>query len=158
MAFQSKLFGGLTAVALMASSTIATAQITAKDPDAILKAMQDFGLVATMGKDDGGDPKISSRVSDTKFWVYFYGCEDNRNCASIMFKAGYDLNNGISALKINEWNRDQRFAKAYIDDEGDPFMEFDVNLAYDGMGEKNFSDNLDWWRLLVEDFEDFIEW
>ncbi len=158
MAFNTKLFSGLTAAAFVASSTIAMAEITAKDPDAILRAMQDFGLVATMGKDDGGDPKISSRVSDTKFSVYFYGCEDNMNCASIMFKAGYDLNNGISALKINEWNRDKRFAKAYIDDEGDPFMEFDVNLAFDGMGEKNFADNLDWWRLLVEDFEEFIEW
>ncbi len=158
MAFQSKLFSGLTAVALVASSTVATAQITARDPDAILQAMLDFDLIAKMGRDEGGDPRISSRISDTKFWVYFYGCEDNRNCASIMFKAGYDLNNGISALKINEWNRDKRFVKAYIDDEGDPFIEFDVNLAYDGMGEKNFMDNLDWWRLMVEDFEDFIEW
>lgn len=158
MTFNTKLFSGLTAAAFVASSTIAMAEITARDADAVMKAMQDFGMVATMGEDSGGDPKISSRLSDTKFSVYFYGCENNLNCASIMFKAGYDLNNGISALKINEWNRDKRFAKAYIDDEGDPFLEMDVNMAFDGLGNKNFADDLDWWRLLVEDFEDFIEW
>jgi len=158
MTFKAKLFTGLTVAVFVVGSTAAMAQITAKNAAAVMKAMQDFGMVATMGKDSGGDPKISSRISDTKFSVYFYGCEDNLNCASIMFKAGYDLNNGISALKINEWNRDKRFAKAYIDDEGDPFLEMDVNMDFDGLGNENFADDLDWWRLLVEDFEDFIEW
>ncbi|MCF6315391.1 MAG: YbjN domain-containing protein [Marinosulfonomonas sp.] len=158
MNFHTKLFGGFATAALIASSTIATAEITATDANVVMKAMQDFGLVATMGVDGQGDPKVSSRVSDTKFSVYFYGCQDNDNCSSILIKAGYDLNNGISALKINEWNREKRFAKAYIDDEGDPFLEMDVNLDFDGVGNKNFEDTLDWWRLLVEDFEEFIDW
>lgn len=158
MNFHTKLFGGLATAAMIASSTIATAEITATDANVVMKAMQDFGLVATMGVDGQGDPKVSSRVSDTKFSVYFYGCQDNDNCSSILIKAGYDLNNGISALKVNEWNREKRFAKAYIDDEGDPFLEMDVNLDFDGVGNKNFEDTLDWWRLLVEDFEEFIDW
>ncbi len=158
MDFHTKLFGGLATAALIASNTIATAEITATDANVVMKAMQDFGLVATMGVDGQGDPKVSSRVSDTKFSVYFYGCQDNDNCSSILIKAGYDLNNGISALKVNEWNREKRFAKAYIDDEGDPFLEMDVNLDFDGVGNKNFEDTLDWWRLLVEDFEEFIDW
>ena len=157
MNFQSKLFGGLTAAAFISTASVATADVTATDAFTVMQAMQDFGLVATMGKDSQGDPKISSRVSDTKFSVYFYGCEDNDNCSSILIKAGYDLNNGISALKINEWNREKRFTKAYIDDEGDPYLEMDVNLDYEGVGNQNFADNLDWWRLLVEDFEEFID-
>ncbi len=158
MNFHTKLFGGLATAALIASSTFAMAEITATNAHVVMKAMQDFGLVATMGVDGQGDPKVSSRVSDTKFSVYFYGCQDNDNCSSILIKAGYDLNNGISALKINEWNREKRFAKAYIDDEGDPFLEMDVNLDFEGVGNKNFEDTLDWWRLLVEDFEEFIDW
>lgn len=156
MKFQTKLFGGLATAALI--GTTAMADVTATDANTVMKAMQGFGLVATMGEDGQGDPKISSRVSDTKFSVYFYGCEDNDNCSSIMLKAGYDLDNGISSLKINEWNREKRFAKAYIDDEGDPFLEMDVNLDFEGIGDKNFEDDLDWWRLLVEDFEEFIDW
>ncbi|MCK4712312.1 MAG: YbjN domain-containing protein [Marinosulfonomonas sp.] len=156
MKFQTKLFSGLATAALI--STTAMADVTATDANVVMKAMQDFGLVATMDVDSQGDPKISSRVSDTKFSVYFYGCTNNDNCSSILIKAGYDLNDGMSALKINEWNREKRFAKAYIDDEGDPFLEMDVNLDFEGVGDKNFEDNLDWWRLLVEDFEEFIDW
>ena len=158
MKIKTKLFSALAVGAVIFSSSIAMAEITATNAQVVMKAMQDFGLVATLDKDSQGDPKISSRVSDTKFSVYFYGCENNDNCSSVLIKAGYDLNNGISALKINEWNREKRFVKAYIDDEGDPFIEMDVNLAYDGVGNKNFEDTLDWWRLLVEDFEEFIDW
>lgn len=158
MNFHTKLFGGLATAAMITTATIAAADITADNAGAVMKAMQNFGLVATMGADSDGDPKISSRVSDTKFSVYFYGCDNNVNCSSIMIKAGYDLNSGMSALKINEWNREKRFAKAYIDDEGDPILEMDVNLDLDGVGDKNFEDTLDWWRLTVEDFEEFIDW
>lgn len=158
MSFHTKLFGGLATAVMIASASVASADITAKNANVVMKAMQSFGLVATMGEDSQGDPKISSRISDTKYSVYFYGCEDNDNCNSILIKAGYDLNNGISASKVNEWNREKRFAKAYIDDDGDPFLEMDVNLDYDGVGEKNFEDTLDWWRISVEDFEEFIDW
>lgn len=158
MNFPTKLISGLATAVMIATASVASAEITAKNALVVMKAMQSFGLVATMGKDSQGDPKISSRISDTKYSVYFYGCEDNDNCSSILIKAGYDLNDGISASKINEWNREKRFAKAYIDDDGDPFLEMDVNLDYDGVGEKNFEDTLDWWRISVEDFEEFIDW
>lgn len=158
MNFHTKLFGGLASVVMITTATFAMAEVTAKNAHSVLTGMQNFGLVATMGADNDGDPKISSRVSDTKFSVYFYGCSDNINCASIMIKAGYDLTTGITASKVNEWNRKKRFAKAYIDDEGDPFLELDVNLSLDGVGNDNFEDTLDWWRLSIENFEEFIDW
>ncbi len=135
------------------------AEVLASDPQAILKRMQDYGYPATLTTDNQGDPKIETRVSDTKFAIYFYGCDNNHeNCTAIQFGAGYDLPVGISALKINEWNRDQRFAKAYIDDELDPFLEMDVNARFDGIGEKNFEDMVEIWRKQVERFEDYIGW
>ncbi len=156
MKFSKIMVFGAAATISLASA--AQAQVTATDENTILQAMQDFGLVATMGTDNSGDPKISSRVSSTKFKVYFYGCTDNTQCTSIQFGAGYDLKSGISALKVNEWNTKKRFAKAYIDDEGDPFLEMDINTDFDGIGIKNFEDSMDLWRSLVEDFEDFIDW
>jgi hypothetical protein len=120
--------------------------------------MQASGWIVTMGTDNDGDPKISSRVDSTKFHVYFYGCTDNKDCKSILIKAGYDLKTPMSATKVNEWNRNKRFGKAYIDDDGDPFLEMDVNLDFDGVGAKNFEDTLDWWRMTVESFEEFIDW
>jgi len=147
------VFGLITGVANTAS-----AELTASDAYEVMLRMQRFGFEATMDTDSQGDPKIVAHVSDTKFRVFFYGCENNTHCSSIHFRAGYDLDNATYALKMNEWNREKRFAKAYIDDEGDPFLEMDVNLAFEGIGDDNFDDTLDWWRLLVEDFEEFIDW
>jgi len=158
MQFKNTVLGGFAAVMLLSTTSISIAQVTSHDANDVLKAVQSAGFVATMGTDDDGDPRISSRVSDTKFLIYFYGCEDNKNCKSILIKAGYDLDAGITASKVNEWNRNKRFGKAYIDDEGDPYLEMDVNMDFDGIGDKNFADTLDWWRVTVENFEEFIGW
>ncbi len=147
------------AAAFAGFAGMASGQVLANDPAGILKRLQSYGYPATMTTDNQGDPKIETRVSDTKFNIYFYGCDNNHaNCTAIQFGAGYDLQDGISALKINEWNRDQRFAKAYIDDESDPFLEMDVNMFADGVGEKNFEDMVEIWRKQVENFEDYIDW
>jgi len=150
------LIGGIAATAILGTASLA--EVTATNAYTVLQAIHEFGYTATMENDSDGDPKISGKVSSTSFNVYFYGCTDNTNCKSLIFKAGYNLSNGISAAKINEWNRNKRFSRAYIDDEGDPFLEMDVNLDYEGVGNENFQDTLDWWRVSVESFEEFIDW
>lgn len=135
----------------------ADAGVIAADPAGVVAAMQEFGYTATLETDSLGDPKISSRVSQSNFVVLFFGCTDNVDCASIQFYVGYDLTDSFSALKANEWNRTQLFTKATIDDEGDPALEMDVNLDFDGSGADNFQDVLDIWRISVEQFEDFID-
>ncbi len=158
MTFAKTLFAGLMAAGVL-SAPMASAQVLASDPGGILQRMQSYGYPATMETDDQGDPLIKTRVSDTQFKIYFYGCDDShQNCSAIQFAAGYDLENGINALKINEWNRAQRFAKAYIDDESDPYLEMDVNMAEDGVGEGNFKDTVEIWRRMVEKFQDYIDW
>ncbi len=149
--------GGLAALTLFSTTSLA-GEINASNPYAILGAMREYGYTASMDSDSDGDPKISGKVSKTSFNVYFYGCTNNTDCKSVIFKSGYNLTNGLSAMKINEWNRNKRFSRAYIDDEGDPFLEMDLNLDYEGVGSNNFMDTLDWWRVSVENFEDFIGW
>jgi len=152
----------LKAVALAAAIAMpaaAHAEIVASNPFGVMNAMQNFGMLATLATDNDGDPKIESRVSQSKFSVFFYGCDDNAsNCTSIQFSAGYDLTDGITFERANEWNRQKRYAKVFVDDELDPFLRMDVNLDFDGVGDENFEDSLDLWRLLVEDFEEFIDW
>lgn len=148
----------LAAALLPTLAQAQTGNIVAADPQAVLAAMQDFGFVATIETDNEGDPKIVSRISKTRFGVFFYGCTGNVDCASVQFYAGYDIDGTMSALKANEWNRDRLFTKATIDDEGDPAIEMDANLDDDGIGPRNFADLLDIWRRSVEDFEAFIGW
>lgn len=134
------------------------APVLASDPVRILDLVQQAGYRATLGTDNVGDPKISSQISESEFSIYFYGCENGQNCTTVQLVAGYNLADGISAEAMNEWNASKRFAYAYVDDENDPFLNMDLNLDYDGQGEKNFIDTLELWGTLVEDFEDHIGW
>ena len=58
----------------------------------------------------------------------------------------------------NLWNRDRRFGRVYLDRTGDPYIEMDIGLAGDGIGRKNFDDALETWRILLQDFREFIDW
>lgn len=142
----------------LAQGAFAQTFVTASDPEGVMRAMQEEGYLATMGTDDLGDPKISSKVSESNFSVFFYGCNNGIECTSIQFSSGYDLDIPMNAKRINDWNRENRFGRAFVDDEGDPFIRMDIVLASAGNSAGSFSYNLDFWRLLIEDFEDFIDW
>ncbi|WP_179380244.1 YbjN domain-containing protein [Jannaschia marina] len=142
----------------VAGSAFAQDMISASDPERVQRAMQEAGYLATMGTDDLGDPKISSKVSESNFSVFFYGCNNGTQCTSVQFSSGYDLDIPMNAKRINDWNRENRFGRAFVDDEGDPFIRMDVVLAEAGNSTESFAYNLDFWRLLIEDFEDFIDW
>ncbi|HMM08191.1 MAG TPA: YbjN domain-containing protein [Paracoccus solventivorans] len=125
--------------------------------DSIADALQDYGLKAESGTDSEGDPKIESRIEGIHFSIWFYGCED-APCTSLEFRAGFDLDTPLSAATVNEWNRTKRFGKAWIDDEGDPFLEMLVPLGPDGLSDSGFELALDMWRVGASEFSSFIGW
>lgn len=136
--------------------TPAMAQVVG-DPEAIRLMMTEFGLPVTPDKDSTGDPKLESRIDGTHFTVYFYDC-DKAMCGAIQFSAGFDMDQPLSAERVNDWNRGTRFGKVYLDDESDPFVVMDVELGPDGIGRKNFDSVLDTWRVVLSDFRSFINW
>jgi len=46
---------------------------------------------------------------------------------SIMFYISF-INDGTTPKKINEWNRTKRFSRTYLDQEGNPHLELDLDL------------------------------
>ncbi|ARC87355.1 YbjN domain-containing protein [Rhodovulum sp. MB263] len=147
--------------ALPLAAQAASADVIASDPDSVLKALQSKGLAATMETDDLGDPKIVSHLtgdSNTEFIVLFYGCTDNVDCSSVQFYVAYDMKDPVTALKMNQWNREWLFTKATLDDEGDPGLEMDVILAKPGIDKKLFMTTIDIWQQSIDAFEDYIDW
>lgn len=131
-----------------ANDTDAAAQdakvlVTAADPEAILAIAKKYGD-ASLDKDGQGDPMINAKMDNVRYNVVFYGCENNESCTNIQFRTGW-VDGGVTPNAINAWNRDTRFIKTYIDDEGDPMIEMDVNLDY-GVTKLNLDDTFDWWR------------
>ncbi|WP_347266687.1 YbjN domain-containing protein [Paracoccus sp. (in: a-proteobacteria)] len=143
------------ALAVLLQAPAAHAQVRG-DAAVIVELMQDFGLPATLETDTEGDPMIDSRIDGTHFSVYFYQCDPI--CASVQLSAGFDLARPLPLERVNEWNRDRRFGKVFVDSSGDPFIEMDIGLADDGVGRKNFDDALETWRVLLSEFRDFIDW
>jgi hypothetical protein len=67
----------------------------------------------------------------------------------------FDLDKGLTADKINEWNLGKRYIKAYIDSEGDPWGQYDVNLS-PGRTYEGLDDDFGVWRLTLPVFKSFI--
>ena len=145
-------------LALTAAAPAAAQNVTADNPQAIADLLKDWGYRAELTADDQGDPKINSSTSGANFAIYFYGCEANRNCTSIQFSSGFDLDSGTTMEVVNDWNTKKRYGKVYIDDEKDPYIEVDVNLYGGGIPQDTFRDTLESWERLLSDFQTHIDW
>lgn len=130
--------------------------VRAQDPDTVVKALQQAGYAAKLGTDKVGDPMITSGVSGTTFQIFFYNCADHKNCATVQFHSGYDLATPVSLERINEWNRSQRFGRAYLDKENDPILEMDLDLDDGGLSHLLFVDNAEFWASVLGKFEQHI--
>jgi hypothetical protein len=144
------LRGPILAVALTCAAGIAFAQdhVEADNPEKILQIARGFGS-AELEKDTSGDPMIRGRLGGVRYNVYFYGCEKGKECDSIQFWTFIDAPETDLLVAVNDWNRDHRFGKAYIDADGDVAIELDVNL-WGGVTPKNLDDTFDWWRVVLE--------
>jgi hypothetical protein len=149
----------LCAGAMLASlcSTAALADnVRAQNPQSIVDALQAGGYAAKLGADKVGDPMVTSGVSGSTFQIFFYNCTDHKECATVTFHSGYDLKTDVSVEAINEWNRSERFGRAYLDKEYDPILDMDVDLDVGGVAPLLFIDNIEFWTSVLGKFETHI--
>jgi len=128
-----------------------TGGVTAPEMAAILKASD---IKAEVTKDDVGDPMLKAESGDVNWRIYFYDCTDDR-CKSIQFSAGFDLDNGMTYAKTNEWNFTKRFSRAALDDDMDPYVRYDID-AEKGFTTESATLALETWQLVLASFTDFI--
>ena len=146
----------VAALAMIAAAPVHAQLVRAQDPQSVVDAMQAAGYTAKLGVDRLGDPKIDSSVSGTNFVVFFYNCTGNRDCATVQFHSAFDMPTPLTLDLINEWNRSQRFGRAYLDKENDPTIEMDVDLDDGGLSRALFEDNLEFWASVLGKFERHI--
>ncbi len=146
----------LVAFGTLALGGTAQAQmVRATDPQSVVAAFQAGGYKAEVSKDSTGDPRIRSAASGSNFVVNFYGCKANKDCKTLTFYAGWTGTN-TSLNQINEWNKEKRFSRAYIDKDGDPVIEFDLDLDDGGMSQALFIDNVEFWEVAIAGFKKHI--
>ena len=143
------------AAALMFTGTAHAQMVRAQDPQSVVSALQGAGYKATLTKDDTGDPLIRSSSSGSNFAIFFFGCTKNVDCRTLQFFAGYS-DKKPSLSMINDWNAKKRFGRAYISDSGAARIEMDVDVDDGGISKLLFEDNLEFWVLIMGQFEKHI--
>jgi len=102
--------------------------VTAFNPSGLAKTMRDAGYKAELDVDDYGDPIIRTSFGDYTGSVYFYGCDESTHdrCESVQFRSGLDRKTAMPASLVNTVVKKYRYAALWLDDDGDPWINFDV--------------------------------
>ncbi len=148
----------LTLAALVTAavpSYSASAQVSAADPDSIVKILQKEGYRASLSTDKEGDPKIETAMSGWNVGIIFYGCTANKDCQSIQFNTGFDRTTPMSIEKLNRWLDEHRFGKVFFDDEGDPILVWDVILG-EGVPDSVFIKSIHAFEDIAGTFGQFV--
>ncbi|MFI4936263.1 MAG: YbjN domain-containing protein [Caulobacterales bacterium] len=154
-----KHFIGLAALA--AGAFLATSAMAFKVTDGgitaqeVAQVLQDKGYKAEVTTDDEGDPKVKSATDGTNFTIFFYGCNHGPRCASVTFQAAFHVEGGLTAERINDWNKDKRFLKGWLDKVNDPFVEMDLDVEH-GFLTEGLANNVDTWAAMLPEFKKFI--
>ncbi len=147
--------------AVAAALMLATPALAGPIPDGgvtaaeVAAVMLSKGFKAEITKDSDGDPMIISGVDGTTFRVLFYGCKPTKRCMAIQFASGFDLKTGLSLQQINNWNRNNRFGRGYLDDDMDPIVHMDVDLEH-GATTEAVANVLATWSSVVPAFKAFM--
>ena len=150
-----------TALAMGAALTLtaapASAQlVSASDPQAIKAIVESHGWPATLVQNAGEDPYIESNRNGLKFLVLFMNCSEGKNCRTLQYYMGFSDAKDTPLEKLNQWNREKRFARAYRDEAGDPVLEMDIDVDFAGIPRENVSETFNTWASLMDAYHDFI--
>jgi hypothetical protein len=152
MKFGSLIAGAAVALALT-GATQAQTLITGADTDEILNAARGYGS-ASLTTQSNGDPQITGKINGITYQVYFRNCTDNTDCEDLNFYLGFlDIKPGFE--KVNEWNLNKRFSRAYVDQDEDACIEMDLDLVK-GVTAEYLDSQFGLWNMVVEQYSEFV--
>jgi Putative bacterial sensory transduction regulator len=111
------------ALALAAAVTAAHGQSQSALADRITagivaKELRALGYSADIDRDKDNDPRVNTSVDNHKWAIYFYDCgagePEERRCESFQFFADNILPKPFPLQSLNKWNKEYRWAKAYV--------------------------------------------
>lgn len=145
----------LAASAVLLSNPALAANVVA-DLDRIAQTMERAGYQPEQGSSDG-ERYIKAKLDQYEFLVLPFGCDDTqRNCRSAQFFISFDPERSPSLEAMNAYSRENRWGRIYLDKEGDPALEFDLDLEEGSMSEALFLDNLAYWETVVQAYATFV--
>ena len=126
----------------------------ASAPQKIVEIASSYGA-AELTTDSLGDPLVRGELSGVPYDVYFFGCENGADCKNLQFRTGGEYQ-GVSEADVARWNREKRFGKTFLDNNGNLVLEMNLNLDF-GVTQENLFDTFDWWRVVVDEYVAFFK-
>ncbi|MDX2101124.1 MAG: YbjN domain-containing protein [Alphaproteobacteria bacterium] len=110
-------------------------RLTAEGIQALLRTQ---GLASRIGRDPTGDPMVTvdQVPGAAEMRVIFFQCAQTGCESATLWAYVRKRGSSLSVQTANEWNRDQRWTRAYIDKDGDAVLEMDLN-ADGGIGRRS---------------------
>jgi hypothetical protein len=131
-------------LALLPAAAVQAAQIYERiGPQEMIAILESEGY-SNASVDQDGDVELRMQGSV----VYFIMAEDRE---SIQFYCGWE-HDGVSLATINEWNRGKKYSRAYLDQQGNPVLELDLDLA-GGVTRERITDFIDTAKISLIYFE-----
>ncbi len=152
MQLGSVLLGGGIAL-LLAVSAQGQELIDGNAGDEIANVARGYGS-ATLETQENGDPFIVGKINGVLYNVYFQDCTANKDCKDLRFYAGF-TDNKQPMETMNAWNRDTRFGKAFLDEDLDAVVEYDLNLEH-GVSRENLDSVFSRWSNLLGQYATYI--
>jgi len=156
-----KNFAWQAALVFVGAAALATAParaelVNATDPEKIRTIVESLGSPATLRAEPNADPYIESNLDGMPFLVIFMNCTGGRDCRTLQYYMGFSDARQVPLERFNEWNREKRFARAYRDESGDPVLEMDVDVDFNGLPRENIRETFNTWASLMRAYRDFI--
>ncbi len=95
----------------------------------VLELLSKEGYKPELTKDSDGDPKITVKIQGKSVGIFFYDCNKTPFCTNLSISTGWDLKKPLDSTKLLTFNYENRFARASIDDENDPYLESDFDFT-----------------------------
>jgi hypothetical protein len=92
----------------------------------ITRVMTKQGIATQQAKTDKVD-YLTFKLAGHNSILVLYQCEAKR-CGTIKMSTFYKTKRPVTMAKVNQWNSSSRFARAYVDDDGDPILEADLDM------------------------------
>ena len=77
--------------------------------------------------EEGARVFFSLRMGGLRALLFLTDCRGGR-CGSLQLFAGFSMRNPPTLERINAWNQEKRFSRAYLDKDGDPVLESELDL------------------------------
>lgn len=129
----------------------AGSDIIIESPEDTARVARHFGNVQKK-RDTFGYPMLTVTGEGAPFTVYFYACDNSeKNCKSIQLWA-YWPQSAVTLKKLNTWNAENRFGRAYLDRDGGANLEMDISMEHE-MTEKALHKWFSIWTDVIATFE-----